>query len=179
MDVRLVMFKDNGERKDFPLGEGITLIGRQDDCDLRIPLSEISRKHAQLIIHEGAVTIRDMGSANGTYINNQRVAEQDLTPGDHIILGPVVFTVQIDGQPEEVRQVKTRVEPRRPAPRPKAPPVDASAGTEITVLDEDDLFSEIGGEIDPISALEQLAASGEQNVVEGILDDDEGKAKKS
>jgi len=179
MDVRLVMFKDNGERKDFPLGEGITLIGRQDDCDLRIPLSEISRKHAQLIIHEGSVTIRDMGSANGTYINNRRVAEQELTPGDHIIIGPVVFTLQIDGKPQDIRQVRTRVEPRRHEPRKKAPPVDASAGTEITVLDEDDLFSELGGEIDPISALEQLAASGEQNIVEGIREDDEGRTKKS
>jgi pSer/pThr/pTyr-binding forkhead associated (FHA) protein len=179
MDVRLVMFKDNGERKDFPLGEGITFIGRQDDCDLRIPLSEISRKHAQLIIHQGAVTIRDMGSANGTYINNRRVTEQDLTPGDHIIIGPVVFTVQIDGQPEDIRQVRTRVEPRPHEPRAKAPVADASAGTEITVLDEDDLFSEMGGEIDPISALEHLAASGEQNIVDGILDEDEGQAKKS
>ena len=77
MDVRLVMFKENGERKDFPLGEGVTLIGRQDECDLRIPLSEISRKHAQLIIHEGAVTLRDMGSANGTYVNNRKITEKE------------------------------------------------------------------------------------------------------
>ncbi len=178
MDVRLVMFKENGERKDFPLGEGITLIGRQEDCDLRIPLSEISRKHAQLVIQETSVTLRDMGSANGTYVNNRRVTEQDLTPGDHIIIGPVVFTVQIDGKPEDVRHVKTRVEPRRPLPRVKAPVADASAGTEITPIDEDELFREIGGDVDPISALEQLAASGEQNIIDGILEDDEGQTKK-
>jgi len=174
MDVRLVMFKENGERKEFPLGEGITLIGRQDDCDLRIPLSEISRKHAQLIIHEGTVTLRDMGSANGTYVNNRRITEKDLAPGDHIVLGPVVFTVQINGQPESVRQVKTRLESRKREPAMKAPVhADSSAATEIGRIDEDELFREATEGVDPISALEALAASGEQNFVDEMLDDED------
>lgn len=179
MDVRLVMFKENGERKDFPLGEGITLIGRQDDCDLRIPLSEISRKHAQLMIHEGAATLRDLGSANGTYVNNRKIAEQDLTPGDHIVIGPVVFTVQIDGQPEIVRQVKTRLESRKHEPTLKAPATaDSSAATEVGQIDEDELFRETSEGVDPISALEALAASGEQNFVDELLEEDEDKPKK-
>jgi pSer/pThr/pTyr-binding forkhead associated (FHA) protein len=173
MDVRLVMFKENGERKDFPLGEGVTLIGRQDDCDLRIPLSEISRKHAQLIIHGGAVTLRDMGSANGTYVNNRKISERDLTPGDHIVIGPVVFTVQINGEPENVRQVKTRLESRKHEPTAKAPPADSSAATEVGQIDEDELFSEASENVDPISALEALAASGEQNFVDELLEDNE------
>jgi len=176
MDVRLVMFKENGERKDFPLGEGVTLIGRQDDCDLRIPLAEISRKHAQLIIRESTATIRDMGSANGTYVNNERITERDLTPGDHVVIGPVVFTVQIDGQPANLRAVKTRLERRAPVPAPrKSAPADSSARTEITEIDEDDLFSEGPGDVDPISALEQLTASGEQNPLEDMLEDDDTK----
>ncbi len=180
MDVRLVMFKENGERKDFPLGDGVTIIGRQDECDLRIPLGEISRKHAQLIIHGNSVTLRDMGSANGTYVNNRRIAEQDLTPGDHIVIGPVVFTVQINGQPENLRQVKTRLESRKNArvSQKAPPPVDSSAATEMGRLDEDDLFSQGNESIDPISALEALAASGEQNLVDDILDD-EDRTKKS
>lgn len=179
MDVRLIMFKENGERKDFPLGEGITLIGRQDECDLRIPLSEISRKHAQLIVHEGAVTLRDMGSANGTYVNNRKISEKDLTPGDHIVIGPVVFTVQIDGQPEIVRQVKTRLESRKHEPSMKpAPTADSSAATEVGQIDEDELFREAAEGVDPISALEALAASGEQNFVDEMLGEDEEKPKK-
>jgi len=176
MDVRLVMFKENGERKDFPLGEGMTLVGRQEDCDLRIPLSEISRRHAQLIIQEGAVTLRDLGSSNGTYVNNQRVTEQDLNPGDHVVMGPVVFTVQINGEPTELRHVKTRLEAKAPEPSLKVPPASALEGTDITTLDEDDLFAPgTGGDVDPISALEQLAASGEQDPIEDMLNDDSEK----
>ena len=180
MDVRLVMFKENGERKDFPLGEGITFVGRQEDCDLRIPLADISRKHAQLIIQEGTVTIRDMGSSNGTYVNNQRVSEQDLGPGDHIVMGPVVFTLQIDGTPELIRPVKTRVEERQPE-TPAAPPgeADASAATEVSVIDEEDLFGEASADGDPITALEALAASGEQNPIDDILEEEDEKPSKS
>jgi pSer/pThr/pTyr-binding forkhead associated (FHA) protein len=181
VDVRLVMFKANGERKDFPLGEGITVIGRQEDCDLRIPLGEISRKHSEVIVHEGTVTVRDTGSANGTFVNNKRVTEQELSPGDHIVMGPVVFTVQIDGEPAEIRQARTRIESRAAAQSggagtPVVPSIaddDDSSATEITDLDEDDLLAEASGEMDPISALEQLAASGEQNVVDEVLEEDE------
>lgn len=175
MDVRLVMFKESGERKEFPLGEGMTLIGRQEDCDLRIPLGEISRRHAQIIIHEGTVTLRDLGSSNGTYVNNQRITEQELNPGDHVVLGPVVFTVQIDGEPAELRHVRTRLEARAQEPSMKVPPPNALEGTDITTLDDADLFAPGGGEVDPISALEQLAASGEQASLDDILGDDEPK----
>jgi pSer/pThr/pTyr-binding forkhead associated (FHA) protein len=181
MDVRLVMFKESGERKEFPLGEGMTLVGRQEDCDLRIPLSDISRRHAQVLIHDDAVVIRDLGSANGTFVNNKRVTEQELQPGDHIVFGPVVFTVQIDGEPKDLRAVRTKV-----APKPKSiddelagAVADASAGTKITDLDEDDLFGSAGpgDSSDPISALEQLAASGEQSAIDEILSDEETGSK--
>lgn len=176
MDVRLVMFKENGERKEFPLGEGMTLIGRQEDCDLRVPLSEISRRHAQIIIQEGLVTLRDLGSSNGTYVNNQKITEQELNPGDHVVFGPVVFTVQIDGEPRELRNVRTRLEARSPEPSLKVPPPSSLDGTDITALDEDDLFSPGGtADVDPISALEQLAASGEQGALDDLLSDDDKK----
>lgn len=183
MDVRLVMFKENGERKDFPLGDGVTLIGREDACDLRIPLGEISKKHAELIIHDGAVTLRDLGSTNGTYVNNERIAEQGLTPGDHIVIGPVVFTVQIDGQPENLRAVRTRLEARRssgPVLRKMAGgTADSSAATEIGRIDEDELFREAAESMDPLTELEALAASGEQNFVDEILGEDDEPPRKS
>ncbi len=179
MDVRLVLFKENGERKDFPLGDGITIIGRQDECDLRIPLGEISRKHAQLIIHGGSVTLRDLGSANGTYVNNHRISEKDLAPGDRIVMGPVVFTVQINGQPEDLKHVKVRLEPRRNEP-PKKPAIshaDSSAATEAGQFDEDELFREATENVDPLTELEELAASGEQNFVDEMLGEDEDTDK--
>lgn len=149
MDVTLIMFKEDGQRKEFALDPGQTVIGRKEDCDLRIPLPEISRKHTLVIVTTDAVTIRDLGSANGTYVNNKRVTEQELGAGDHIVIGPMVFTIQINGEPSDIRQVHTRLERREGgAGEPTMGPA--------TAADEADIMTETD---DPIRALEALAGS--------------------
>ncbi len=165
MDVQLVMFKDDSQCKEFPLVAGTTNVGRSEECDLRIPLPEVSRKHAAVIVTSDDVTLRDLGSANGTYVNNQKITEQELAAGDHVVIGPVVFTVRIDGEPEEVRPVQTRLEAK------SSSVVDAvitqkEPGRQ-TVRTDDDLFDE--DEEDPISALEALAASDDTAAID--LDD--------
>src|SRR5689334_8596005 len=108
MNVALVMFKDDGQKKEIVLPKGKSVIGRNPDCTVRIPLGEISRKHAELLVDEKSITLRDLDSANGTYLNNHRISEQQLVAGDRIVIGPVIFTVQIDGEPRKIR-----LEPRR------------------------------------------------------------------
>ena len=109
IDAKLVMFRSNGERRDFPLNPDRTLIGRKNDCDVRIPLTEVSRHHAEFLIKDGEVVLKDLGSANGTFVNNKRVEKVKLAAGDHVIVGPAVFTLQIDGEPKEIRPVKTKL----------------------------------------------------------------------
>lgn len=150
MDVLLVMFKDDGTRKEFPLSPGKTLVGRSDECDLRIPLPEISRKHSMLIVSSSSVTVRDLGSANGTYVNNKRVSEQELEAGDHLVIGPVVFTVRVNGEPRDVKPVHTRLETRSPGAAKKGVAPKAGAAAPAAAG---------GGEEDPISALEALAGT--------------------
>ena len=150
MDVILVMFRENGERKGFALTADTTTVGRTSACDLRIPLSEVSRKHCQFVRYTDRVVLQDLGSSNGTYVNNKRVAELQLEAGDNVVVGPVVFTVQIDGDPAEIKPVRTRLEHK-----PRAASMVAPAGD--TNLGRTDLMGE---EMDPISALEALAASG-------------------
>ncbi len=162
MNVCLVIFKDDGTRKEFPIESAKTTIGRKEDCDLRIPLSEISRQHAVLMVDNDTLTLRDLGSANGTYVNNQRITEQELEPGDHVVIGPVVFTVQIDGVPADVRPVQTRLESRAG----KAGPVVTQAGGKAD-KDVDDFL--LDDDEDPISELEALAASDETATID--LDD--------
>ena len=48
MDVNLVLFKKDGSQETFPMPSSITVIGRRDDCDLRIPLADVSRRHCEL-----------------------------------------------------------------------------------------------------------------------------------
>lgn len=149
MDVLLVMFRDDGTQKEFPLASGKTLVGRSEECDLRIPLPEISRKHSMLIVSNSAVTVRDLGSANGTYVNNKRINEQELEAGDHLVIGPVVFTVRVNGEPQEIRPVHTRLETRAANVTRKTPSTKPSAAAAAAPA----------GEEDPISALEALAGT--------------------
>jgi pSer/pThr/pTyr-binding forkhead associated (FHA) protein len=100
MNVVLVMFKDN-ERRDFPLTEAKTVLGRRQDCHLRIPTKDVSRQHCAIIIKNEKAIARDLGSSNGTFLNGKRIAESELHPGDRLRLGPVTFVVQIDGKPTE------------------------------------------------------------------------------
>ncbi len=101
MQVVLVMFRADGARRSFTLNRDITVIGRREDCDLRIPLTEISRKHCRVIRDERGLRVEDLGSSNGTYHNGGRVQEAEVQAGDHLQIGPVVFTVQIDGVPAD------------------------------------------------------------------------------
>ena len=99
MQVVLVMFTASGERRDFPLAKDVTTLGRRENADLRIPLSDVSRKHCRLIVRGNILRVSDLGSSNGTLVNGARVETADLHPGDVLQVGPVQFVVQIDGQP--------------------------------------------------------------------------------
>ena len=102
MHANLVLFRSDGSQKIFPLQSNVTVIGRRHDCDLRIPLSQISRRQCKLSKKEQSIQIHDLNSRNGTYVNGSRVQESDMRPGDYIKIGPLTFVLQIDGQPEKI-----------------------------------------------------------------------------
>jgi len=159
MDVKLVMFKDNGQRRDFPIVNDVTVIGRSESCDLRVPIMSASRRHCELTISDGQVKLKDLGSSNGTYVNNKRVEEVELKAGDRLLIGPVVFTVQIDGVPEEIHPAETEVPQESEASRGVAEEVaDLQAELSAAVSQETVSSQEAAAEeIDPITALESLA----------------------
>jgi pSer/pThr/pTyr-binding forkhead associated (FHA) protein len=164
MDLKLVMFKPNGTRKDIPVTKPLVVIGRGEDCDLQIPLENVSRRHCEIALSEEEVKVKDRASSNGTYVNNKRVNECALRAGDRLVIGPIVFTVQINGAPEEIAPTKTRAEK---ASEEKAADeiVELEADTAEGEL-EDDIFAAAVAEpseedVDPIAALEALAAEGQ------------------
>ncbi|MHC4124565.1 MAG: FHA domain-containing protein [Planctomycetota bacterium] len=100
MDVNLVLIKKDGAKKVFSLSKDMTIIGRRSDCDLRIPLMSISRKHCQLNCKDGKITVRDLDSRNGTDINDKSINEANAQSGDRLKIGPIEFLLQINGKPE-------------------------------------------------------------------------------
>lgn len=104
------MFKSDGTRRDFPLKKARTVIGRKSTCDLRIPLTSVSRQHCEIVVDDnGTPQLRDLGSSNGTFHNSNRVQKTELSAGDELVVGPVVFVVVIDGVPQDISPVRTIV----------------------------------------------------------------------
>ena len=102
MQTVLILFKNDGERRDFPLAGEMTTIGRDRSCALRIPKAEVSRQHCVLQHTGGNAEVRDTGSTNGTFVNGVRVDRAAIEAGDELTIGPVTFVIQIDGEPADV-----------------------------------------------------------------------------
>lgn len=174
MDAKLVMFKSNGQRKEFPLISARTIIGRGENCDLRIPLVSVSRHHCELTVGK-QVAVKDLGSSNGTFVNNQRVNEATLKAGDRLAVGPIVFTAQIDGVPDVIRPVKTRGQLLAEEGSPEAeeiieleddviaqPGASALEGADVAASDDAADGDDDVVDLDPISALEALAGDEDE-----------------
>lgn len=85
------------------------LIGRADDCHLRPNSDKISRHHCAIILDSGSATLRDMGSKNGTLVNDQRViGERVLKTGDILIVGPLTLEVRLTADVKGAKKPKVR-----------------------------------------------------------------------
>ena len=69
------------------------IIGRSSECDLVLRHPSVSRHHCTITVREGAMTMLDEGSSNGTYLNGKRVAQSSLVAGDVLSLG--CFEVEV------------------------------------------------------------------------------------
>lgn len=102
MQARLIEPGAGAEHiREIPLKEEEFLIGRGTDCDLRLPLSDISRHHCLIRIRGKEISVMDLGSANGTFVNGQRIRGQTLLhSGDQIRVGTVLFVVDLGDEIE-------------------------------------------------------------------------------
>lgn len=69
----------------------VTTIGRDESCDIVLPDSGVSRRHAELIVGDdgrpGSLSVRDLGSTNGTFVAGERINHMSLQNGDVVTLG--------------------------------------------------------------------------------------------
>lgn len=154
MQVVMVMFRADGERRSFSLTRDLTVIGRREDCDLRIPLGDVSRKHCRIVRNGDSVVLEDLGSSNGTFVNGQQIQECSLTPGDTIQIGPVVFCVQIDGVPAEEDMAPIFAAPAEPAYDEAAEPVEEVG--EYAAEEGVEALEEVAADADADAALEDF-----------------------
>ncbi len=88
---RYLIVEQDGEHRLLALTRQITHVGRGFAATLQLEDPGVSRRHAIVVQRRGAVRILDDRSANGTWVNGQRVFDAELRDGDAIALGRVVL----------------------------------------------------------------------------------------
>lgn len=176
MNVTLVGFTKKGVRKDIRVEGASAVIGRTPDADIQIPVADVSRKHCQIAVAGSKVNLKDLNSSNGTYVNNQKVAETTLRPGDRLTVGPFTFVVQIDGQPKDIKPVPSKPAAPQAATKMAAPPAAKKVPDESD-FDLDDMSDVDLDDMSPIGDLDELEEIDPDELEEisgsDLLDEDE------
>ena len=99
-DASLVLIHGPRSRRFRLVPPGPLVLGRDEGCDVELDWPSVSRRHAEVILSEHAVTIRDLGSTNGTEVNGVTVQEQQLRDGDQVTIGQVLLRFMGQGVQE-------------------------------------------------------------------------------
>lgn len=95
---RLIFRPGRPDREVFELEPGRATLGRGLDNDIVIPDGSLSRRHAQLEVEAGQVTISDLGSKNGVEVDGVRIESRVLEGGERITCGDAVFRLELSAE---------------------------------------------------------------------------------
>jgi len=96
---RLLVIQGADEGKQFELAEEVVSVGRDASNSIRLHDTEISRRHAEFRKTPEGYNLVDIGSANGTFVNNKKIEVTPLQAGDHVAFGQTLL-VYSPGRPE-------------------------------------------------------------------------------
>jgi signal transduction histidine kinase/pSer/pThr/pTyr-binding forkhead associated (FHA) protein len=92
----LIVIKGTDEGRQFALDADLLPAGRDSSSRIRLTDTEASRRHAEFFRTADGFRIRDVGSANGTFVNNQSIRDTLLQPGDHIQIGQTILVYTLE-----------------------------------------------------------------------------------
>lgn len=122
---RLVYYDDQGAERSAVIGEEQrrVTVGRSAECTVRTADTSVSRLHSEFLYSNGQVEVVDLESFNGTYVNNEKVSRQIISPNDQISCGRLTFAFYIEEEGVPRQQVSAPT-PSMPQPsRSNQPPV--------------------------------------------------------
>jgi len=97
-----------GPPEQTPLERFPFVIGRSEDCDLRIDSARISRRHAEIVSDKEGYRVRDLGSTNGTFLNGRQIDDAQLDDGDLLLVADLELAFHWGG-PQDARDTATEV----------------------------------------------------------------------
>jgi len=97
MDARLKVLSGSFSGQTIQVPHGKLLIGREEDCDLRLESEFVSGYHCVLLLDDYALRIRDLGSKNGTFMNGRRIGtgEMILLHDDMVSIDKMTFQIDL------------------------------------------------------------------------------------
>ncbi|MCZ7634829.1 MAG: FHA domain-containing protein [Verrucomicrobia bacterium] len=93
--ARLILLHESGVTGEFPLQPGVNTVGRSPDNDLSVDDASVSDHHCEIELTASGVVVRDLGSAQGTWIDAARIQEGRLDAGQTLLVGEVPFALQV------------------------------------------------------------------------------------
>ncbi|HRR35221.1 MAG TPA: FHA domain-containing protein [Kiritimatiellia bacterium] len=110
----------------FALEQPLTRIGRREGNDWVVPDNSISGTHCEIAKSDAGFVIRDLGSTNGTKVNNVAIKEKALSRNDIILIGEVPMMIEGDDVPQSTKTAPISVprttiiiQPKRTLETPK------------------------------------------------------------
>ena len=143
MTKKLVLSDGTRERELHLVGR--IVVGRDPSCEISHDDSLLSRRHAEFVTAGNTVTVKDLGSRNGVFVNGTRASEHTLEPGDVVQIGPLRARFVVDATPRSISPeamdidrtaVIRKVSPPPPAVAPP-PPIHPSVALAFEEIDED------------------------------------------
>ena len=135
MSARLIPLTP-GTAPIIPLQRPVLLIGRHPECDVRIDLPKISRRHCCVALAYDRVMIRDLGSRNGLRLNGLLIEEAQLQGGDEVAIGPILFRVEVEAPPPPPPRPVTKRPVKTAMPKPPSlPSLPNESGDDLIPID--------------------------------------------
>jgi len=173
MNVKLKIVKGASRNQVVRLTKPKTVVGRAEVCDLRIPSAAVSRRHCILAFEDGALSIKDLDSANGTFVNGRRITGREpLCPGDQVTIGPLTFDVDYPLEVVDqsalpsvlpVEEEEASPPPSRPTRKTPAPPPEPVE--EVAEAKPEDSEMELVFDIDDTESLKLPEGEDWRNIL--------------
>ena len=139
------------------IAKDMTLVGRKEDCDVRLDHKSVSKVHCVLVKTDGLLLLRDLGSTNGTRVNGTRVRRAALLPNDKISFANFHFRVHLGPMAE--------------------PPVSPNEHTQAIDAKEVQQALDKAGHAMADSAVDEPFAQIQVNVLPDVYPEDDKKKK--
>jgi pSer/pThr/pTyr-binding forkhead associated (FHA) protein len=124
--AKLVILNQGMTGRTFDLNVERTTVGRVEDNTFQIADGSVSSHHAEVILRGTDVVIKDLDSTNGSFINNERITEAVLKPGQILRFGQVELKID-DGKPAPAPGTVPPLKEASSAPLPPPPTAPSAA----------------------------------------------------